>query len=313
MKKNVIAGAMLGTLAVLGLAACSPASDANPSASASAAADTSAADSAALESIQWTDKDGVPALTFDTPLTVGDVATRHVADGDGAVIEAGQNVSLDYVVYSGDDASQIYSTYDAGTPEVVTMTEGQVVQDLYDQLVGQKVGTQLLYVYPDTSSETGSAVVMAVTATKAVTPLDRATGTAVTPKDGLPTVTLDDSGKPSIDFSTVDKKPSDLVSQTLIEGDGETVKDGDQITVNYTGWIWKGDQFDSSWDAGQTASFTLASGSLIDGWVKGLAGQKVGSQVLLVIPPSLAYGDQESDTIPANSTLVFVVDILAKN
>ena len=55
----------------------------------------------------------------------------------------------------------------------------------------------------------------------------------------------------------------------------------------------------------------LQSGSIIDGWIKGLVGQTVGSQVLLVIPPDLAYGATEQGTIPANSTLVFVVDILA--
>ncbi|WP_062521537.1 FKBP-type peptidyl-prolyl cis-trans isomerase [Demequina silvatica] len=314
MKKNALTAVVLGSIAVLGLAACSPASesDASPSASASAAtAVDPAADAAALESIEWADKDGVPALTFDSPLVVTDVATRHIADGDGAEIEDGQNVTLDYIVYSGADASQLYSTYDAGTPEVVTMTDGQVVADLYDALVGQNVGTQILYAYPDTSSEDGSAVIMAVTATSAVTPLERAEGTSVKPEDGLPTVTLDADGKPSVDFSDAGKKPSEMVVQPLIEGTGDTVEEGDQITVHYTGWLWKGDQFDSSWDRGASTSFTLSSGSLIDGWVEGLVGQTVGSQVLLVIPPDLGYGDQESDTIPANSTLVFVVDILA--
>ncbi|WP_062465921.1 FKBP-type peptidyl-prolyl cis-trans isomerase [Demequina maris] len=315
MKKNALTAVVLGSIAVLGLAACSPASesDASPSASAStdAVAVDPAADAAALETIEWTDEDGVPTLAFDTPLTVTDIATRHIADGDGEVIEEGQNVTLDYVVYSGTDASQIYSTFEAGTPEVVTMADGQVVEDLYDALIGQQVGADLLYVYPDTSSEDGAAVVMAVTASSAVTPLERAEGTAVKPAKNLPTVTLDDDGKPSIDFSDAGKKPEELVVQPLIEGDGQEIAEGDQITVHYTGWIWNGDQFDSSWDRGAATSFTLASGSLIDGWVKGLAGQKVGSQVLLVIPPDLAYGDQESDTIPADSTLVFVVDILA--
>lgn len=53
-------------------------------------------------------------------------------------------------------------------------------------------------------------------------------------------------------------------------------------------------------------------GGVIEGWLEGLKGQKVGSEVLLVVPPSLGYGDQAQGEIPANSTLVFVVDILAK-
>jgi len=107
--------------------------------------------------------------------------------------------------------------------------------------------------------------------------------------------------------------PEELVAQTLIKGEGDKVAVGDSITVHYTGWVWDGDQFDSSWANGSSISFTLSSDSLIEGWVQGLEGQTVGSQVLLVIPPDLGYGEQESDSIPANSTLVFVVDILATN
>ncbi|WP_296664581.1 FKBP-type peptidyl-prolyl cis-trans isomerase [Demequina sp.] len=313
MKKNVLTATVLGTLAVLALTACSASSGSEPSASPSATTGTvmSAADLAALETIEWTETDDVPTLTFESPFTVTGIATRVIADGDGATIEDGQNVSLQYVVYNGTDASVIFSTWETDTPEVVNLTSGQVVQDLYDALVGNKVGTDLLYVYPDTSTEDGSAVIMAVTVVDAVTPLGRAEGTAVDPIDGLPSITLDDSGKPAIDFSTAGDVPTDLVVQPLIEGDGAAIAVDDQVTVHYTGWLWDGEQFDSSWDRGVPANFPLSTGSLIDGWVQGLDGQTVGSQVMLVVPPELAYGDVDQDTIPANSTLVFVIDILS--
>jgi len=100
--------------------------------------------------------------------------------------------------------------------------------------------------------------------------------------------------------------------QPLIKGTGAEVKKGDVVTVNYTGWTWAdGTQFDSSWDRGAPASFQLNDGAVIDGWVEGLVGQTVGSQVLLVIPPEKAYGEDGNETIPGGSTLVFVVDILA--
>lgn len=313
MKKNVLAVTVLGALAALGLAACSPASEssASPSASASAASETSAEDRAALETIEWAEADGIPELAFESPFVVGGIAARLIEGGDGETIADGQNVTLNYVVYSGSDASVIYSTYAQDTPEVVSLTEGQVVQDLYDLLVGQQVGADLLYVYPDTTAEDGSAVIMAVTVSDASTPLDRAEGTAVEPAAGLPAITLDDSGAPTVDFAAAEEMPSALVVQPLIEGDGAAVEENDQVTVHYTGWLWDGDQFDSSWDRGASTSFTLSTGSLIDGWVQGLAGQTVGSQVLLVVPPDLGYGDAEQNGIPANSTLVFVVDILA--
>ena len=309
MKKNVLTAAVIGAVALMGLTACSSAEEASPSPSASAAVDTSAADLAALESITWTDVDGIPALEFDTPLAVGAAALRPIAGGDGATIEDGMNVSLDYVVYSGADASQMYSTYDEGTPEVVSLTEGQVLQELYDALVGAQVGTTLIYAYPDTTSTDGSSVIMAVTASDAVQPLAKAEGTAVEPAEGLPTITLAEDGMPSIDFSTAGDMPTELVVQPLIQGDGATVSAESQVTVHYTGWLWDGEQFDSSWDRGAPSTFSL--GSVITGWTQGLAGQQVGSQVLLVVPPDLGYGDTESGSIPAGSTLVFVVDILA--
>jgi peptidylprolyl isomerase len=81
--------------------------------------------------------------------------------------------------------------------------------------------------------------------------------------------------------------------------------------IHYAGWVWNTHvKFDSSWDNKRPVQFDLATGSLIDGMIKGLDGQKVGSQLLIVIPPSLGYKDQELQNIPANSTLIFVVDIL---
>ena len=77
------------------------------------------------------------------------------------------------------------------------------------------------------------------------------------------------------------------------EGEGPAVKEGANITVNYFGAVWgKGDDpFDSSFERGSPATFQLAKGQLIDGWVQGLAGVKEGSRVMLVIPADLGYGD----------------------
>ncbi|MCL2464331.1 MAG: FKBP-type peptidyl-prolyl cis-trans isomerase, partial [Micrococcales bacterium] len=102
------------------------------------------------------------------------------------------------------------------------------------------------------------------------------------------------------------------VVQPRIQGTGPAVKSGQTIVVNYTGWLWDGTQFDSSWDRQATMAVQdIGQAQLIDGWNQGLVGQDVGSQVLLVIPPSLGYGSTAQGSIPANSTLVFVVDILA--
>lgn len=73
-----------------------------------------------------------------------------------------------------------------------------------------------------------------------------------------------------------------------------------------------GQAFDQSYSA-EPVTLSLAEGSLIDVWVQGLGGIGAGSSVMFVIPPDLAYGDQEAGDIPAGSTLVFVIDVLGAN
>jgi peptidylprolyl isomerase len=106
--------------------------------------------------------------------------------------------------------------------------------------------------------------------------------------------------------------PRKLVSKELIEGEGAEAKAGDEVTVQYVGVLYKnGEQFDASWDRGEPFTFTLGAGEVIAGWDQGVEGMKVGGRRMLIIPPQLGYGSQAMATIPANSTLVFVIDLLA--
>ncbi len=125
----------------------------------------------------------------------------------------------------------------------------------------------------------------------------------------LPQITRAANGAPEIDFSGA-TMPEDLVVEVLEAGKGAPVVERQSITVHYTGWLWDGATFDSSWDRGEPISFVIARGSLIDGWVDGLVGQPVGSKVLLVVPPGAGYGQRSMGPIPGGSTLVFVVDVL---
>jgi peptidylprolyl isomerase len=107
--------------------------------------------------------------------------------------------------------------------------------------------------------------------------------------------------------------PTKLVTKDLVQGSGPTVKPGQTVTVNYVGLLYKtGKEFDSSWKTGQPATFPLTAGGVIQGWVQGIPGMKVGGRRELIIPASLAYGKAgRPPTIPANSPLVFVVDLLS--
>jgi peptidylprolyl isomerase len=107
--------------------------------------------------------------------------------------------------------------------------------------------------------------------------------------------------------------PNHLVTKDLIPGTGAVVHAGQTVTVNYVGVLYKtGKEFDSSWSRHQPFTTALTNGSVIPGWVKGIAGMRVGGRRELIIPPSLGYGKRGSPpTIPPNSTLVFVVDLIS--
>lgn len=107
--------------------------------------------------------------------------------------------------------------------------------------------------------------------------------------------------------------PSHLVTKDLVLGTGRTAGAGQTVTVNYVGVLYKnGKEFDSSWKRNKPFTTPLSTGSVIPGWVKGIPGMKVGGRRELIIPPSLGYGKAGSPpTIPPNSTLVFVVDLLS--
>jgi peptidylprolyl isomerase len=106
--------------------------------------------------------------------------------------------------------------------------------------------------------------------------------------------------------------PTKLVTKDLVVGTGKTAKVGQTITVNYVGVLYKtGKEFDSSWKRGQPTSFPLTPGGLIQGWVQGIPGMKVGGRRELIIPSKLAYGPRGTNGIPPNSPLVFVVDLLS--
>jgi FKBP-type peptidyl-prolyl cis-trans isomerase len=127
----------------------------------------------------------------------------------------------------------------------------------------------------------------------------------------LPKVTGDAKSKPVIEMPK-SAAPTKLVVNVLTPGTGADVKSGQQIKVQYVGQIWAtGTQFDASWDRGQPIEFGIGTGNVIKGWDEGLVGQKIGSRVLLVIPPDKGYGASgRPPKIQGTDTMVFVVDIV---
>jgi peptidylprolyl isomerase len=138
-----------------------------------------------------------------------------------------------------------------------------------------------------------------------------AAGAAPEAMGELPKVTGEATAKPVIAMPKTEA-PKKLVASVLTAGTGAEVKSGQQIKVQYVGQIWAtGEQFDASWDRGQPIEFGIGTGNVIKGWDEGLVGQKIGSRVLLVIPPDKGYGaGGRPPKIKGTDTMVFVVDIV---
>ena len=103
-----------------------------------------------------------------------------------------------------------------------------------------------------------------------------------------------------------------LQIEDIVVGTGNSPKQGQTVVVHYTGWLTDGTKFDSSLDRGEPLEFDIGVGQVIQGWDEGVASMKVGGKRRLTIPPELAYGDEDvgDGLIPANSTLIFEVELL---
>lgn len=116
-------------------------------------------------------------------------------------------------------------------------------------------------------------------------------------------------GIPQVPGDTITTK-SGLKYIDVKTGEGKKAESGDVVTVNYTGWLTDGKKFDSSLDRNQPFKVTLGNHAVIAGWDEGLLGMSKGAERVLIIPPDLGYGNRAVGPIPANSALVFKIDVL---
>jgi len=113
---------------------------------------------------------------------------------------------------------------------------------------------------------------------------------------------------PSLDvnLAAMSRRPDDMYVQDLTVGTGGVATLGRTVVVRYTGWLPSGKQFDTG-----EVTVTLGSNKTIRAWEVGLLGMRVGGKRRIVVPPALGYGDQATGSIPANSVLIFNMEMLS--
>lgn len=270
------------------------------------------------------DQKKAPVVDFAAPLNSKTIETKIVAAGNGPKVTGDQLVDIEYAAYNGGTGKNFQASKFDGTDFAHQYLASGQTPDFCGALAGVRQGSRVAVLFPAALAHGGQGIAdLGVKPTDSIlfvfdvlkVFLPKALGEEKALPLGFPAVNVvrAANGVPGISIPKT-AAPQDLSIATLIQGRGEAVKMGQTVTMQYSGFTWAGHtKFDSSWDKGEPVQFKLAEGGLIPGFLKAVVGQKVGSQVVAVIPPSEGYGAQEQTGIPANSTLVFVIDILGTN
>jgi peptidylprolyl isomerase len=279
----------------------------------------------------------LPAITagvkFDQKPTVAkgtgkpskDLAVKTLIAGGGRTVAENDYVQAHYLGQIWDTAKVFDNSYDRKTPLIIQLAQGGIIDGWRYGLSGKKVGSRVEMAVPPAQGygSQGNAqagikgtdtLVFVVDLKATFNGKSSAKGTEVAQENkDLPKVGTNTDGKaPSIEIPKSDP-PKKLVSEYVIEGDGDPVSADSTVLVQYKGVQWDGGkEFDSTYSRKSLTSFSLQQ--VVKGWSQGLTGKKVGSRVLIVIPPELGYGDNppQGSGIEKGATLVFTVDILAK-
>ena len=251
-----------------------------------------------------------PTATFETPLEADDLQRTIAIEGDGDDTVSGDEVSAVVTAFKGSDGTQVFSQ-----PASLTVGDGSLYEGFLAGVDCVAVGSRVVTVAPasavygDQGNEgigvaPGETLVIVTDVQDVVEAEDLPTPGEWT--ENVPEVKFNGEEPPTVTIP--DAEPSDeLLVKVLEEGDGAEVQAGDTVTLHYQGLNWATKEiFDQSY--GKDAA-RFGTGDVIPGFGGALVGQKVGTKLIVTIPPALGYGEEESANGLGGQTLVFVVEI----
>lgn len=316
---NKILSIALATTMAIGLTGCASATA--PEATDAAQTCDQFKTGSVLDGIEVIDnKNAMPTVNLTNgPLKSDVIETKVIKEGSGQKFLGNQLAKVEYVSLNASSGDAFQASHFDGSDAATQYLQAGSALDICHALSGVKEGSRVAVIFPAEAAHGGKGLpefnvnagddIIFIFDLLKVYP-SYATGEAQTVPSEFPKITEDEKHVPSIAAPTGDA-PTEFKVAVTKKGTGEIVKQGQNVALQYAGFLWDGaKQFDSSWASGQPTQFELTKGKLIDGFIKALDGQTVGSQVIAIIPPKDGYKDKATGSIPPNSTLVFVVDIL---
>lgn len=257
----------------------------------------------------------LPKVTIPAPFAIDKTQAKVLIAGKGAEVTADGLFSFRYYLAAGPTGKKLEESFSSKSDFTTTLSG--LIKGFQTTLVGKKAGSRVLLAVTgpdgydaqggsqDGSIKVGDTLVFVVDIVGAA--VTQPSGKTVTPPKGLPTVTGGAADKPTVTLPGT-AAPAAMSAVSLIEGTGPKVAKGDTILVRYVGYSWKtGKLIDDGF--GTPTSGKLSD--LIPGWQTGLVGRKVGSRMLLVLPPADGFPKGSNNPpVEAGDTVVYVIDIL---
>lgn len=240
-----------------------------------------------------------PDVEFSAPIEIDEPQRLVLIEGESAA--EGAQVSIAYAIYDGLTGEEIeVGGWDSDLPPIAVRADPAVTFDGFARtLACLGAGSRAVGVFPG-NGDAAEPIVFVADVLEDLAPAEWTTDVPeIGGTDEAPTVTL----------TSATPKP-DLELAVLAEGDGPVVGAADSVTVHYLGTAWEtGEVFDQSYSRGEPATFSVQG--VVDGFSAALIGQRVGSRVIVTMPPALGYGEAgTSDHALAGMTLVFLIDIV---
>lgn len=245
-----------------------------------------------------------------------DVVKKDLEKGKGCGLDADTYVSLDLVGATAGDAKEFTNTFADKRPITATVGSGQLLPGLETGLAGMKVGGRRQITVPAAQAYGAEGnPAQGIAADQALVFVVDLVAVSDTPlycnvATDIP-AGPEGSAKPTEVKMPVEAPVGEVVKTDLQEGTGDPVKAGNYVTIDYLGVSCStGQQFDSSWDRGETLPVTLGEGT-IPGFARGIEGMKVGGQRQIEIPAAEAYGAAgRPPAIGTNDPLVFIISVV---